>query len=160
KRHSVTALAQPDASDLLIKLQSIKLNSRSGASRDRMVRAGGGQPAGEDKRLREAAVDSAILGGAGEANLADMSAEQYQRFEDNPFKVVRGEDALSTISTAVDTASYSNVRARINEGQMPAKDAVRIADFVNYFPYDYAAPQNADPVAFKLELAPCPWQPK
>jgi hypothetical protein len=90
---------------------------------------------------------------------ADMSGEQYERFEDNPFRFVRGEDALSTISTAVDTASYSNVRARINEGELPKKDAVRIADFVNYFPYDYPAPKNADPVAFKLELAPCPWQP-
>jgi Ca-activated chloride channel family protein len=90
----------------------------------------------------------------------DMSAEKYQRFEDNPFKFVKGEDALSTISTAVDTASYSNVRARINEGALPTKDAVRIADFVNYFPYDYAAPKNADPVAFSLEMAPCPWQPK
>jgi len=90
----------------------------------------------------------------------DMSAEQYQRFEDNPFKAVRGEDALSTISTAVDTASYSNVRARINEGQLPIKDAVRIADFVNYFPYDYATPKYGEPVAFKVEMAPCPWQAK
>jgi Ca-activated chloride channel homolog len=112
-----------------------------------------------EREQRKAVPDSAILGGAGEPT-ADMSAEQYQRFEDNPFKVVRGEDALSTISTAVDTASYSNVRARITEGKMPIKDAIRIADFVNYFPYDYAAPKNGDPVAFKLEMAPCPWQPK
>jgi Ca-activated chloride channel family protein len=90
----------------------------------------------------------------------DMSGEQYQRFEDNPFKFVKGDDALSTISTAVDTASYSNVRARINEGALPTKDAVRIADFINYFPYEYAAPKDADPVAFSLEMAPCPWQPK
>ena len=59
-----------------------------------------------------------------------------------------------------DTAAYSNARARINEGKLPAKDAVRVADFVNYFPYDYAAPKNADPVAFHLEMAPCPWKPK
>ncbi|MBO0698585.1 MAG: VWA domain-containing protein [Zavarzinella sp.] len=89
----------------------------------------------------------------------DMSGEHYQYFQDNPFKVAQGADALSTISTAVDTASYANVRARINEGQLPSKDAVRIADFVNYFPYDYPAPKNGDPVAFKLELGPCPWQP-
>jgi Ca-activated chloride channel homolog len=90
----------------------------------------------------------------------DMSAERYQHFEDNPFKAVRNADALSTISTAVDTAAYSNARARINEGKLPAKDAVRVADFVNYFPYAYAAPKNADPVAFHLELAPCPWEAK
>ena len=90
----------------------------------------------------------------------DMSGEKYQHFHDNPFKAVKGADALSTISTAVDTASYSNVRARINEGVLPTKDAVRIADFVNYFPYDYATPRNGEPVAFKLEMAPCPWNAK
>src|SRR5262245_5615316 len=90
----------------------------------------------------------------------DMSGERYQHFQDNPYKAVRGEDALSTISTAVDTAAYANARARINEGQLPAKDAVRIADFLNYFPFDYPTPKNADPVAFKLELTPCSWQPK
>src|SRR5262245_43735575 len=88
----------------------------------------------------------------------DMAAERYQHFHDNPFQAVKHEPR-STISTAVDTASYANVRARIKEGALPTKDAVRIADFVNYFPYDYAAPRNADPVAFKLELAPCQWQP-
>ncbi|HJZ90204.1 MAG TPA: von Willebrand factor type A domain-containing protein, partial [Gemmataceae bacterium] len=98
-------------------------------------------------------------GGRQAGDTPDMSAEHYQHFEDNPFKVVRGEDALSTISTAVDTAAYANARARISEGQLPTKDAVRIADFVNYFPYGYAAPRNGDPVAFKLELAYCPWQP-
>jgi Ca-activated chloride channel homolog len=97
-------------------------------------------------------------GGRQAADTPDVSAERYQHFEDNPFKAVRGEDALFTISTAVDTAAYANARARITEGQLPTKDAVRIADFVNYFPYGYAAPTNGDPVAFKLELAPCPWQ--
>jgi Ca-activated chloride channel homolog len=141
------------------------VTSRSGAARDKLLKAGGGQPAGE-KRLGLAAtgqaapVELAALARGLADETPDMSAEQYQHFEDNPFKIVQGSDALSTISTAVDTASYANVRARINEGQLPAKDAVRIADFVNYFPYDYAAPKNGDPVAFKLELAPCPWQPK
>src|SRR5262249_5303312 len=97
-------------------------------------------------------------GGRQAGDTPDMSAEHYQHFEDNPFKAVRGEDALSTISTAVDTAAYANARARISEGQLPTKDAVRIADFVNYFPYGYPAPKNGDPVAFKLELAPCPWK--
>ena len=154
---------KPDGSDghfLSRRLLGGQFGFMGGRGEPAQAGAGGGQNVGQ---LFQGG--GGVLGfGGGNGGMfgngaADMSAEQYQRFEDNPFKLVRGEDALSTISTAVDTASYSNVRARINEGQLPAKDAVRIADFVNYFPYDYATTQNADPVAFKLELAPCPWQP-
>ncbi len=31
---------------------------------------------------------------------------------------------------------------------------------LNYFNYDYAGPKNDEPVAFALEIAPCPWKPK
>lgn len=92
--------------------------------------------------------------------IRDMDGERYEFFQDNPFRLARGTDALSTISTTVDAASYANTRARIKEGELPKKDAVRIADFVNYFPYDYPVPRNGAPVAFKLEMAACPWQPK
>ena len=93
-------------------------------------------------------------------NLPDVTAERYQHFEDNPFKTARGADALATLSTAVDTASYAAVRARLGEGVRPDPDAVRVADFVNYLPYTYAPPTGDDPAALHLELAPCPWQPK
>lgn len=139
------------------------MRGRSGATKERLLRAGGGARASELRLKQRAAgqlADGVAFVQGEDGPNPDMSAEQYQHFEDNPFKAVRNADALSTISTAVDTASYSNVRARINEGKLPVKDAVRVADFVNYFPYDYAGPKNADPVAFKLELAPCPWQPK
>ncbi len=65
-----------------------------------------------------------------------------------------------TISSAVDTAAYSNIRARLNAGLLPPNDAVRVADMLNYFNYDYASPKNDDPVAFHLEIAACPWTPK
>ncbi|MSR54171.1 MAG: VWA domain-containing protein [Gemmataceae bacterium] len=148
------------------------LSGRSGATRDSLLRASGGSSPsrGKARSLNQLAADLkapmglAIAGVQREVlpgdEAGEMTAEQYQHFLDNPFKLVKGEDALSTISTAVDTAAYSNVRARINEGILPTKDAVRIADFVNYFPYDYATPKNGEPVAFKLEMAPCPWNAK
>ena len=150
--------------------RSLVIHGRSRVHREKLLKAGGGVRNGEigGKHWRDGGVANGDVEALAAVNglqdlqkqAGDMSAEQYQRFEDNPFKAVRGEDALSTISTAVDTASYSNVRARINEGQPPIKDSIRIADFVNYFPYEYATPKNGDPVAFKLEMAPCPWQPK
>jgi Ca-activated chloride channel family protein len=84
--------------------------------------------------------------------------EEYSHFEDNPFKTV-AQDPVSTFSVDVNTASYSNVRRMLNNGQLPPKDAVRIADFINYFPYSYPRPSGEDPVAFALDLAPCPWEP-
>ncbi|WP_020469083.1 vWA domain-containing protein [Zavarzinella formosa] len=90
---------------------------------------------------------------------ADFQGEAYQHLEDNAFKTVK-VDPLSTLSAAVDTAAYSNVRSRLNEGMLPPKDMVRIADFLNYFPYDYAAPTDGKPVNFKLEMAACPWNEK
>ena len=54
---------------------------------------------------------------------------------------------LSTFSIDVDTASYSNVRRFLNQNTLPPKDAVRIEELVNYFPYDYPPPTGDDPFA-------------
>ena len=44
----------------------------------------------------------------------------------------------------VDTASYGFMRASLHEGVLPRKDAVRIEELINYFPYDYAPPETRD----------------
>lgn len=86
--------------------------------------------------------------------------EAYSEIKENAF-LAAAQEPLSTFSIDVDTASYSNVRRYINKGELPPKDAVRIEELVNYFPYDYAPPQNAeDPFAAHIELAACPWKPK
>src|SRR5207247_3602251 len=75
-----------------------------------------------------------------------------------PFLAVSAHP-LSTFSIDVDRASYSNVRRFITQGQLPPKDAVRIEELVNYFPYDYAEPNGAAPVAISAEVSPAPWTP-
>jgi Ca-activated chloride channel family protein len=60
----------------------------------------------------------------------------------------------------VDRASYSNVRRFLLQGQSPPKDAVRIEELINYFPYDYAGPTGDEPLAIHTELAPAPWKPQ
>jgi Ca-activated chloride channel homolog len=103
---------------------------------------------------------AALKDGLAEGDSSDgFDTENYQPIVENPFHVVK-QDPLSTFSAAVDTASYSNVRRFLNENQLPPKDSVRIADMLNYFNYNYAQPKNADPVAFTLEIGPCPWQAK
>jgi Ca-activated chloride channel homolog len=85
--------------------------------------------------------------------------ENYHHFVENSFVAARTEPR-STFSASVDTAAYSIVRAKINAGQLPPKDAVRVADLLNYFDYDYPKPRGNAPIAATLEMAPCPWNPK
>ena len=84
--------------------------------------------------------------------------EQYDKIDENPFLAVSAHP-LSTFSIDVDRASYSNVRRFITQGQLPPKDAVRIEELVNYFPYNYAEPNGAAPVAISAEVSPAPWTP-
>jgi len=86
--------------------------------------------------------------------------EQYDEIVENSFIAVAA-DPLSTFSIDVDRASYSNMRRFImQDGQLPPRDAVRIEELVNYFPYDYAEPDGDDPLAIHTELAPAPWKPQ
>ena len=87
-----------------------------------------------------------------------FNTEDYNRITENPFQ--RPITApLSTFSIDVDTASYSNVRRFIRQGQMPPKDAVRIEELVNYFSYDYPKPEGDRPFSVTTEVATTPWNP-
>ncbi len=82
--------------------------------------------------------------------------ETYSGVVDNPFKSA-ADEPLSTFSIDVDTASYSNLRRYLNQGSLPPKDAVRIEELLNYFPYDYAPPTGEEPFATHAEVSECPW---
>ncbi len=71
---------------------------------------------------------------------------------------------LSTFGVDVDTASYSNVRRFLNNGQLPPADAVRLEELVNYFRYA-DPPPAADapegcPFSVTVQTAPAPWAPQ
>lgn len=87
------------------------------------------------------------------------NTEAYNRIDENPFLDAR-QNPLSTFSIDVDTASYANLRRFLNAGSPPPKDAVRIEEMLNYFPYHYAPPTDDKPFAVHAEVAGCPWQPK
>ena len=77
---------------------------------------------------------------------------------DNPFQDVR-KDAKSTFSIDVDTASYSSIRRFLNQNALPPRDAVRVEEMINYFPYNDAPPSNSSEVPFAVhtEVAGCAW---
>jgi Ca-activated chloride channel homolog len=95
-----------------------------------------------------------------------FNTEVYSRLDENPFLTV-AQNPLSTFSIDVDTASYANVRRFLAQGQLPPRDAVRIEELVNYFPYHYAPPEAAaraeatvPPFAASMETASAPWAPE
>jgi len=61
----------------------------------------------------------------------------------------------------VDTAAYSLLRSTLNRGMLPNPDAIRIEEMVNYFPYDYPAPDAGDISPFRptVEVFQTPWNP-
>ena len=83
---------------------------------------------------------------------------RYDEFVENSF-LKPSIVPQSTFSIDVDGASYSDVRGMINREELPNKNAVRIEEFVNYFPYDYAEPQGEHPFSMHSELSMCPWNP-
>lgn len=88
--------------------------------------------------------------------------EHRDRFTDitsNPVKQAAA-DPLSTFSIDVDTSSYSFVRRALMENVLPQKDAVRVEEMVNYFPYDYQGPKDrAEPFKANVSLMQTPWNP-
>lgn len=98
---------------------------------------------------------------------SDMNASPYYKeagrdafpdFEENGVKSASA-DPVSTFSIDVDTSSYSFVRRMLNEGHMPQKDAVRLEELINYFPYSYPLPEKAEePFRPIIAVYDCPWK--
>lgn len=82
---------------------------------------------------------------------------QFESYSDNPLKLT-AEQPVSTFSVDVDTASYSFVRKRLRDGQLPARDMVRAEELINYFDYDYALPTDkSQPFAPNIGVMDSPW---
>ena len=95
------------------------------------------------------------------AELRDKDAgntEGYDVISENPF-LTTASAPRSTFSIDVDHASYSNVRRFLRQGSRPPRDAVRLEELINYFPYDLPAPRGEDPVTITTEVSTAPWNP-
>lgn len=117
------------------------------------------QAEASQKRMATLAYAPAPIADALPPGYRDEWREQYQAYADNPVFTV-AETPVSTFSIDVDTGSYANVRRFLNGGQLPPKDAVRLEELVNYFPYAYPLPQGDVPFGVSTELAVTPWNPQ
>jgi Ca-activated chloride channel homolog len=84
------------------------------------------------------------------------NTENYQHKDESPVKVT-AKEPVSTFSIDVDTGAYANVRRFLKQGQLPPKDAVRIEELINYFPYANATKAGEHPFSVQTEVAPAPW---
>ncbi len=111
--------------------------------------------------------------GMGKTSMADMAysgayypppppnwdTEDYNAITPNIFHSPFTEPQ-STFSIDVDTATYSNVRRMLNEGQLPPANMIRIEELLNYFSYDYPQPKGEVPFSVYTEMGLCPWNQK
>ncbi|MEM6664311.1 MAG: von Willebrand factor type A domain-containing protein, partial [Pseudomonadota bacterium] len=87
----------------------------------------------------------------------DQGRDQFDAFVPNPI-VVAAENPVSTFSVDVDTASYAFMRSSLQSRVLPQKNAIRIEELINYFPYDYAGPDDREaPFAANVSIQPTPW---
>lgn len=89
-------------------------------------------------------------------NLVEKAGTTYSKVKEQAIQLV-SENPVSTFAAEVDTASYSIVRSLLRLGQLPPKDAVRIEELINYFPYDYPNPVGNDAFAAQVSVVQTPW---
>ncbi|HSF95144.1 MAG TPA: VWA domain-containing protein [Thermohalobaculum sp.] len=93
----------------------------------------------------------------GQPTYQDQGRDRFAEIEANPVKVT-AEEPVSTFSIDVDTASYSFMRRSLMQGVLPQKDAVRVEEMINYFPYDYPLPEGREtPFRADVQVMPTPW---
>lgn len=144
-----------------------------GTSPHRSYAAGGTYAGGEAESVavRSTTADMAapppaaepVSAGARPAPAADgagrapdyRAGETYARLQENDF-IEASEDAMSTFSLDVDTASYTIMRRDLRAGRLPRPESVRVEEYVNFFDYGDAPPDRASgaPFAVHLESAP------
>lgn len=107
--------------------------------------------------------DSYAWMGQSDEKKAIVLEENRDKFESKEINAVKqvASEPVSTFSVDVDTASYAFVRRALNAGHLPPKDAVRVEEMINYFPYNYPAPESAE-VPFKptVSVFAAPWNPQ
>ncbi len=106
----------------------------------------------EMEALPEASAADALL----PADADPERASSYADYGINGFTDARA-DALSTFAVDVDTASYTHFRGDLRRGRLPDPRSVRVEEFLNYFDYDYAPPEDGALFAVHLDAAPSPF---
>lgn len=134
---------------------------------DTVFREISASPGGDDRILKERRHLQEQRAGILARTQGGSSDNRHAPLIDNVFKDPLDEE-LSTFSIDVDTASYSLLRRSLMSDQCwPHRDQVRIEELINYFDYDYPAPDLEEveagqvaPFAVSIDEGAAPWAPK
>lgn len=84
--------------------------------------------------------------------MVPVDTEKFTDVGANPF-VVADIDPFSTFAADVDTASYDVFRRNMEQNVPLNPLSVRVEEFVNYFEYDYPAPEPNDEHPFQIDTS-------
>lgn len=104
---------------------------------------------------------AAVTTGVDEAmsNISVYYGETYSTLLENDF-IKTNSRAQTSFGVRIDKASYSNIRRFINQNMAVPKDAVRIDEMLNYFNFNYKAPDTGKTFCVENVLTDCPWNPQ
>lgn len=100
-------------------------------------------------------IENAALGG-------EISAEDYGKIIENEF-IKTSQEAVSTFSADVDTASYAYFRKLVNSGYSLSEliatggRTIRTEEMINYFDYNYQGAAEGELFGVNTQIARCPW---
>ncbi len=90
-------------------------------------------------------------------SVPSQNTEAYASADPNPVRIA-ADEPVSTFSIDTDTASWPVIRSSLMSGSVPPKEAVRVEEMVNYFPYAYPAPRAGEaPFRTSVSLFHTPW---
>jgi Ca-activated chloride channel homolog len=96
-----------------------------------------------------------ITGGTSLPNDEAFDSMFFKSYGVHPF-ITTTEDALSTFAVDVDAGSYTVMRRYLELGHLPPPEAVRVEEFVNFFPQGYPQFHNQD-FRILIDGAPSPF---
>jgi Ca-activated chloride channel family protein len=113
---------------------------------------GGGGSGGASDKDAPASPDA---GNVGDSDTVINNGDRYETAGTNPF-VYAAHDPYATFAADVDTASYDIFRRDVEDGLLPDPASVRLEEYVNYFQYQYAMPEEGDEHPFTVSLTGAP----
>lgn len=95
-------------------------------------------------------------------DIDEFIKDNYGMLIENPF-IKTSDNAISTFSADVDTASYTYFRKLVNAGYgiedliKSEGSNIRTEEMINYFSYDYSGPEAGELFGINAQISDCPW---
>ncbi len=83
------------------------------------------------------------------------AGDTFSEIEERDF-VSATESPQSAFAVSTFSSSYTYMRRAVQEGRLPAANSVRIEEYINYFDYDVAPPEEGD-FSYASNVFDCPW---